>query len=123
MTTQHTFIDNVTTRGSPTVIAEFTETGTYVEELISTRPHSEQEILGATTVWIYLCVRALQGLAAILGNLVTIVAVIRYEFLWENCTSRIVASLGKSSKGKNQSTLSYFGTLYSRDGISVYRYS
>ncbi len=34
-----------------------------------------------------------KGLIAVLGNLITIIAVYKYEFLWEKSASRLVASL------------------------------
>ncbi len=54
---------------------------------------SEDEILGTTLVWTFLILRALQGILGILGNLVTIFAVFKFEFLWENSASRMIAAL------------------------------
>ena len=56
-------------------------------------PPSEEEILGPAVVWTYLIIRAIQGVLAILGNLLTIVVVSWYDTLKENGTCRTVASL------------------------------
>ena len=53
----------------------------------------ENKILGPTVTWIYLSIRTLQGLIAVVANLITIIVVYKYENLWENSTSRLVASL------------------------------
>ncbi len=49
----------------------------------------EDEILGSTFMWVYLAIGVLQGIIAMAGNLKTIIVVCRYEFLWENSTSRM----------------------------------
>ena len=54
---------------------------------------SHEEILGSTLNTLYLILRGLQGFFAIAGNLLTIVAVCKYNFLWEKCTARFVVSL------------------------------
>ena len=54
---------------------------------------SEEDILGYTLTTTYLTMRGLQGFIAIVANLLTIIAVCKYEFLWEECTSRFVLSL------------------------------
>ena len=56
---------------------------------------SEIDILGPAVIWTYLSIWALQGILAIGGHSVTILAVCKYPFLRENCTSRFVASLGE----------------------------
>ncbi len=52
----------------------------------------EEEILGPAVIWTYLSIRALQGLFAIVANLVTILVVYKYEDLRENNTSRLVVT-------------------------------
>ncbi len=54
---------------------------------------SEEDILGYELTTAYLTIRGLQGFIAIVANLLTIIAVCKYEFLWEECTSRFVVSL------------------------------
>ncbi len=54
---------------------------------------TEEEILGPALVWTFLILRALQGIVSIVGNLVTIAAVLNFEMLREKGTCRMVASL------------------------------
>ena len=59
----------------------------------SFQPPTEDETLGPTLTWVFVSLRATQGLLAMVGNLVTMIAVYRYEFLWENGTCRMIAAL------------------------------
>ncbi len=59
----------------------------------SSKHLDENEILGPAVTWTYLSVRALQGLIAVVANLVTIIVVYKDEYLLENNTSKLVASL------------------------------
>ncbi len=54
---------------------------------------SEGAILGPALVWTYIGLRSLQSVLAMGGNLVTIYSVFKFEFLWDNSGSRLVASL------------------------------
>ncbi len=67
------------------------ETSTQVNT--SSQLNSEDEILGPALVWTYISLRAFQGILAIVGNLVTIIAVWKFEFLRENSACRMVAAL------------------------------
>ena len=57
------------------------------------QPKSEEEILGPTLVWTFVSLRVLQGIFAMAGNLITIIAVLKAEDLWDNSTCRMVAAL------------------------------
>ena len=59
----------------------------------SSQPDTDEEILGPTVLWIFITLRAVQGLLASLGNLVTLIAVYKFEYLWDNSACRLVASL------------------------------
>ncbi len=54
---------------------------------------SEDVILGPALVWTYTGLRVLQCILAMGGNLVTIISVFTFEFLWDNSGCRLVASL------------------------------
>ncbi len=56
----------------------------------------QSEILGMTLHTTLVSIHALQGLAIILVNLVTITAICKFSFLREDCTCRFVASLACS---------------------------
>ncbi len=51
------------------------------------------EILGATVFYTYQSLIAIQGTLAVVGNLITLIAVYKYDFLWENNACRFIASL------------------------------
>ena len=53
----------------------------------------DEDILGFPLSITSLTIRGLQGFIAIVVNMATILAVYKYEFLWEECTSRFVLSL------------------------------
>ena len=56
----------------------------------------EEEILGATLTTAYYSILGIQGFFIIVVNLLTVVCVCKYEFLWEECSSRIILSLACS---------------------------
>ncbi len=85
-----------------------TETSNHVDT--SLQPQSEDEILGPTLVWTYIGLRTLQGIFAMVGNLITIIAVLKFEFLRENSACRIVAALAIAD---------FFGGFNSLLGIFV----
>ncbi len=68
-----------------------TETITHINAGL--QPQSEDEILGSTLVWTYVSLRVLQGIFAMVGNLITIIAVLKVQDLWDNSTCRMVAAL------------------------------
>ena len=55
---------------------------------------SEDAILGPEVVWTFLILRTIQAILSTLGNLGTIIAVFKFEFLQENSACRLVAALG-----------------------------
>ncbi len=57
---------------------------------------SEEDILGVTLSTTYECMLGIQGFVIIMANLLTIISVCRYDFLWENCSSRFILSLACS---------------------------
>ncbi len=60
----------------------------------SSQLDQDDEILGSTLVWIFIILRAIQGIMSMLGNLVTLIAVYKFESLRENSACRLVAALG-----------------------------
>ncbi len=68
-----------------------TETITQVNATL--QPQSEDEILGPSLVWTFVSLHALQGIFAMVGNLITIIAVLKYEPLWDNSACRMVVAL------------------------------
>ncbi len=62
----------------------------------SSRILSEEDILGDPLSKTYECILGIQGFVIILANLLTIISVCRYEFLWEDCSSRFILSLACS---------------------------
>ena len=54
---------------------------------------SEDEVLGPILVWTFIILRAIQGIFAMAGNLITMIAVFNFEFLWENSACRMIAAL------------------------------
>ncbi len=55
--------------------------------------YSEYDILGPGLSWTYIILQGLQGIFAMVVNLLTMIAVYRFEFLWENSGCRMVAGL------------------------------
>ncbi len=55
--------------------------------------YSEYDILGPGLSWTYIILQGLQGIFAMVVNLVTMIVVYRFEFLWENSGCRMVAAL------------------------------
>ena len=70
-----------------------TISATVTRESTGLKLTTEDDILGPALVWTILILKSLQGIASIVGNLVTIIAVFYFEMLHEKGTCRMVASL------------------------------
>ncbi len=53
------------------------------------------DILGTPVFLTFQGLIAIEGILSILGNMITLITVHKYEFLWENNACRFIASLGK----------------------------